>query len=140
MLAQFSPAVAVTAVVVALAGCASTDSTSISAAANSPTSADEIIADWGAAACFGAPVATYPGEGDILKTASCELAINGTRTQKTVYLEIYGSPSAVKTKLASVDCGQGFLRVVGPNWYSATLVGEVATALQDEMGGELACT
>jgi hypothetical protein len=94
---------------------------------------DEIIAAWGQAACGSAPVKTFTGDGDEVGGASCEYG-----TVREVQIWVYKSESGVKTKMASVGCSPGYLRVIGPKWDSVTKVAEVATALQDA-GGRLAC-
>jgi hypothetical protein len=105
---------------------------------DSSAAPDEIIAAWGKPACGDASVRTFPPDGDEAGFAKCELPINGTLGEKTVSIRIYKSKNGLKTKLATVKCGSGYLWVVGPKWYSVTSVPEVATALQDA-GGKLFC-
>lgn len=121
--------------IAAVSGCAQ---------AQDEQSPQEIIDAWAEIACVGADdFRTNPGEGDAVISAACtlpdETSLAMSMSQRRQYIEVYESESAVDTKIASVDCGNGTLRVTGPNWYAPTLIREIATGLQDEMGGSLAC-
>jgi len=111
------------------------------AQAQDEQSPQEIIDAWAKIACVdAADFRTNPGDGDVVISAACTLPNESlAMSQRRQYIEVYESESAVDTKIASVDCGNGMLRVTGSNWYAPTLIREIATGLQDEMGGSLAC-
>jgi len=124
-----------------LASCVAVAGCSGGAADAKEKSPQELIDEWAAIACVGAPdLRTNPGEGDALISAACTLPEESlAMSQRRQYFEVLASSTAVKTRIASVDCSTETLRVVGPNWYSPTLIQEIATALQDKMGGTLGC-
>jgi len=136
-------------VVALTAGCGEAAQSQAASAGSQAVAAspDAIIASWGDAACGGAPVTVADVEGspdgvfssDVIAAASCDLPINGTRAEKGVYIEVYASEAAVRSKLATVDCSANFIRVIGPTWYSVMRARSAATALQEQLGASLAC-
>jgi hypothetical protein len=131
-LVRIASVVTVLGLAVALSGCSS---------AVEERSPQQTIDAWAAIACDGATdVRTNPGEGDAVMSGACTLPNESlAMSQRRQYIEVYESESAVRTKIAGVDCGNGMLRLTGTDWYAQTLIREIATGLQDEMGGKLAC-
>lgn len=106
--------------------------------------ADTIDA-WAEVACAGSKVQHNKVDAEpnlfaetVVASAHCDLPIDGTAYEKSFYIEVHSTENGVKTRLANSDCENGFLKVVGPTWYSSMMSDGAATALQDA-GGELAC-
>lgn len=100
----------------------------------------QIVQSWERAACSGLPVEPVDSSSpEVVSSARC-LRGDGSFPTYTEIIWVYDSPSAVKTRLATMSCASNVTDFVvfGEFWIANARTPESATALQ-EAGGTL-CT
>ena len=80
-----------------------------------------------------------PAEDNAIAVAVCDQpGVGGTAARQA--LLVYDSEAALATKVAGLNCSYPSFRVTGGEWwYASGSDPEVATQLQEVLGGKLAC-